>query len=78
MERYWCLRWLLQEQISVSGATVARDNLVKLDALPLLVKVPSLPELPPMTRVEVEIGAIDLLDLTVTCQYRARLAQVAA
>ena len=78
MERYWCLRWLLQEQVGVSGSTVVRDNLVKLDPLPLLVKVPSLPDLPPMTRVEVEIGEIDLLDLSVTCQYRARLAQAAA
>jgi len=77
MERYWCLRWLLQEQLTQSGATVARDNMVKLDAIPLLVKVPSLPDLPPMTRVEVEIGGIDLLDLTVACQYRALLDQAA-
>ena len=78
MERYWCLRWLLQERVEVSGATIARENLVKLDALPLMVKVPSLPDLPPMTRVEVEIGAIDLIDLSIACQYRARLAQAAA
>jgi exoribonuclease-2 len=77
MERYWCLRWLLQEQLTRSGATVARENMVKLDAIPLLVKVPSLPDLPPMTRVEVEIGGIDLLDLTVACQYRALLDQAA-
>jgi exoribonuclease-2 len=78
MERYWCLRWLLQENVTLSGATVARENLVKLDPIPLLVKVPSLPDLPPMTRVEVEVGEIDLLDLTVSCQYRARLDQAAA
>ena len=64
MERYWCLRWLLQENVTLSGATVARENLVKLDPIPLIVKVPSLPDLPPMTRVEVEVGEIDLLDLT--------------
>lgn len=78
MERYWCLRWLLQERVTRSGATVARENLVKLDAIPLLVKVPSLPDLPPMTRVEVEVGEIDLLDLTVSCQYRSRIDQAAA
>ncbi len=77
MERYWCLRWLLQESVMRSGGTVARENLVKLDPIPLLVKVPSLPDLPPMTRVEVEIGEIDLLDLTVSCQYRARLDEAA-
>jgi exoribonuclease-2 len=78
MERYWCLRWLLQENVALSGATVVRENLVKLDPIPLIVKVPSLPDLPPMTRVEVEVGEIDLLDLTICCQYRARLNQAAA
>ncbi|MFO1205745.1 MAG: RNB domain-containing ribonuclease [Burkholderiales bacterium] len=78
MERYWCLRWLLQEKVTRCEATVARENLVKLDPLPLLIKVPSLPDLPPMTRVEVEIGEIDLLDLTVSAQFRARLDQAAA
>jgi hypothetical protein len=31
-----------------------------------------------MSRVEVQVGEIDLIDLTVACQYRARLAQAAA
>jgi exoribonuclease-2 len=78
MERYWCLRWLLQEGQTVYGATIARENLVKLDPIPLMVRVPSLPDLPPMSRVEVQVGEIDLIDLTVACQYRARLAQAAA
>jgi exoribonuclease-2 len=77
MERYWCLRWLVQENVTLSGATVARENLVKLDPIPLLVKVPSLPDLPPMSRVEVEVGEIDLLDLAISCQYRACLDQAA-
>ena len=78
MERYWCLRWLLQEEQTVYGATIARENLVKLDPIPLMVRVPSLPDLPPMSRVEVEVGEIDLIDLTIACHYRARLTQAAA
>ena len=78
MERYWCLRWLLQERQAVYGATIARENVVKLDPIPLMVKVPSLPDLPTMSRVEVEVGEIDLIDLTIACQYRARLTQAAA
>jgi exoribonuclease-2 len=77
MERYWCLRWLLQEQVTRLEATVVRENLVKLDPIPLIVKVPSLPDLAPMSRVEVQVGEIDLLDLTVSCQYRARLDEAA-
>jgi exoribonuclease-2 len=78
MERYWCLRWLLQEKVTLSAATVARENLVKLDPIPLILKVPSLPDFPPMTRVEVEVGEIDLLDLSISCQYRSRPNQAAA
>jgi exoribonuclease-2 len=69
MERYWCLRWLLQENVSTTGAQVIRENLVKLDRLPLVARVPSLPEVPPETNVEIEISNIDLLELTFTAKF---------
>jgi exoribonuclease-2 len=69
MERYWCLRWLLQENVSTTGAQVIRENLVKLDCLPLVARVPSLPEVPPETNVEIEISNIDLLELTFTAKF---------
>ncbi len=133
MERYWCLRWLLQEksarearplaslsptlspqtpspQSSPNGrgserevgqagilsqdknsqkqslipageganeplrgltvdALVLRENLVKLIDIPLVGRIPSLPELPPNTRVMLEIGDIDLLDLNFHARF---------
>jgi exoribonuclease-2 len=74
MERYWCLRWLQQENVSACEATVVREATVRLDGLPLLVRVPSLPDLFPGVRVSVQISDIDLLDKTLVCTWRETLA----
>lgn len=73
MERYWCLRWLLQENISITGAQVLKENLVKLDRLPLVARITSLPEMPPETTIEVEISQIDLLELTFHARFLRKL-----
>ncbi len=71
MERYWCLRWLQQENITEVGATVLRENLVKVNNIPLIFRAPSLPELPVNTRVQLAIGDIDLIDLDVQTRFIA-------
>ncbi|MCX8146679.1 MAG: RNB domain-containing ribonuclease, partial [Azovibrio sp.] len=38
LERYWCLRWLAQENIAQIEASVRREDWVKLDHLPLLLR----------------------------------------
>ncbi|MCC7091131.1 MAG: RNB domain-containing ribonuclease, partial [Nitrosomonas sp.] len=62
MERYWCLRWLLQENIQITNAQVIKENMVKLDRIPLTTRVPSLPDLAPGSYVKLKISEIDLLD----------------
>lgn len=62
MERYWCLRWLLQGDVSQIDATVRREQMVKLDHLPLLQRVPSVPvEAQPGQRVRLAVEHLDLL-----------------
>lgn len=73
MENFWCLRWLLQEQVSSTGAIVLRENLVRLDGLPLAVRAASMPALDAGTRVRVELSKIDLLERAVVCTYRETL-----
>jgi exoribonuclease-2 len=70
MEHYWCLRWLLQEGVRVTTAEVVRENVVKIARIPLYVRVPSLPDLPPGTAVEVEVEQVDLIDTQVRCVYK--------
>jgi exoribonuclease-2 len=69
MERYWCLRWLLQENVKQVEALVLRENLVRLVNIPLVGRIHSLPETQPNTRVVLEIGEIDLLDLNFNARF---------
>ncbi|MDQ3184906.1 MAG: RNB domain-containing ribonuclease [Pseudomonadota bacterium] len=73
MERYWCLRWLLQENINTIGAQVIKENLVKLNHLSLVARVSSLPDVPSETNIEVEISQIDLLELTFNVKFLRKL-----
>jgi exoribonuclease-2 len=73
MERYWCLRWLTQEARSRVTATVIREHLLRFDELPLVVRVPSLPDLPADAIVELAISEIDMLELTLHCEFQRRV-----
>ena len=78
MERYWCLRWLRQEDVQTIDATIRRENLVKLDHLPLLQRVPSAPELKTGQRIRLNIEAVDYLTLELGCRYVETLNLVEA
>ena len=69
MEHYWCLRWLLQENVTQTTASVIRDNLIRFGRLPLILRLADLPALVPDTRIEVAIGKIDLLAATLACRF---------
>ena len=69
MERYWCLRWLLQENVLHIEALLLRENQVRLSGVPLAGRIPSIPELPSNTIVTLEMGEIDLLDLSFNARF---------
>jgi len=77
MEHYWCLRWLLQENVGETTASVIRDNLVRFERLPLVLRLADLPALAPDTRVRVAIVRIDLLAATLECRYAGTLEPAA-
>jgi exoribonuclease-2 len=76
MERYWCMRWLVQEgrvrPDDASGAlpgTVMRDGVVRLDELPLRLSVAGLPALPQGARVAVQVRAVDEWRLAIDAAF---------
>jgi len=74
MERYWCLRWLQQTGKSRCDGTLMRyPPNVRIDGLPLVVAVPSAPELAPGSRIGLTLSDPDLLELTVQTRFEAVL-----
>ena len=70
METYWTLRWLQQEgRQEVTGAVI-RENLVRLEGMPLVIRASSLPELATGTRVRLAIRDIDLLERSLDTVFR--------
>jgi exoribonuclease II len=70
MERYWCLQYLVQENLTEVTAVVWRENLVRIDDMFFITKVPSLPELKVGTKVRLEIKHIDTLLMELNCQFK--------
>lgn len=75
MERYWCLRWLRQAKPETIEARVLRDNLVRLETIPLMFKVSSLPPQLPGSRVRLVVEGSDLIDVEVSARYLTTLSE---
>ena len=78
METYWSLRWLLQEGVKALEGVVLRENVVRIEGLPLVIRVSSLPALDPATRVRLEVTGVDLIERSAVLVYRESLGEVAA
>jgi exoribonuclease-2 len=74
-ERYWCVRWLRQNNVHTTEAIVLRDNLVRLIDIPLIFKVPSLPPHLPGSKISLTITGSDLIDVEVDARYLTTLAE---
>ncbi|MDE2353749.1 MAG: RNB domain-containing ribonuclease [Betaproteobacteria bacterium] len=77
MERYWCLRWLQQEQVRTTDAMMLREGSARLAGLPLVVKVHGAGHLPAGTLVRLAVERLDLWELTLVCQLEQVLEPLA-
>jgi len=79
MERYWCLRWLLQTGTEqVEGTAMRNAPNVRIDGLPLVVQVPSAPETAPGSRMRLTLGQPDLLELSIHSRFESLLVSASA
>jgi exoribonuclease-2 len=69
LERYWMLRWLIQEDIREVTANVIREDLVRFDDLPMVTRAPSVMGVAPGSKVRLAISNIDLLDIVFHAEY---------
>ena len=69
MERYWMLRWLIQEAVHEVSASVIREDLVRFDKLPMVTRAPSVMGVVAGAKVRLAISSIDLLDISFHAEY---------
>jgi exoribonuclease-2 len=74
MERYWCLRWLAQENARQVDAVVLKDEVLRLVDIPLIIRLPGMPQAARGTHVKLDLIRWDEVDLTV----EARLLEIAS
>jgi exoribonuclease II len=74
MERYWCLRWLAQENAKHVDAVVLKEEILRLVDIPLIIKLPGMPPAARGSQVKLDLLRWDEVDLAV----EARLLEIAA
>ena len=74
MERYWCLRWLSQQQARQVEAVVLKDELLRLVEIPLAIRLPGMPQIARGLQVKLDLLRWDEVELTV----EARLLEMPA
>lgn len=72
LERFWCLKYLLQEGIEAADAVVLREELVRIEGMPLVCRTIGLPPSPPGTKVRVAFGEVDLWEVNVLARYAGK------
>jgi exoribonuclease-2 len=73
LERFWCLRWLQQQQITECEATVLKEDLVRLNDVPMVVRLAGLPALERGQRIALQITGFDELALEMDCRFVSRV-----
>jgi exoribonuclease-2 len=77
MERYWCLRWLGQENARQVEAVVLKDEVLRLVDIPLIIRLPGMPQVARGAQVKLDILRWDEVDLSIEARLLEMLSTVA-
>jgi exoribonuclease-2 len=78
MERYWSLRWLQQEGVQRILVQVARGDIVRVQGLPMTLRLAAAAAYGRGQELELELAGIDLVDLSVESRLLRALPTAAA
>lgn len=79
MERFWCLRWFTQEGIDTLQASWIKEDLIRIDGLPMVTRLAGLPDgLQAGDKVRLAIVRIDELTLDVEFRVLGRVGDAPA
>ncbi|MFZ6750831.1 ribonuclease catalytic domain-containing protein [Undibacterium sp. Ren11W] len=76
MERYWCLRWLQQENVRQVEAVVLKDEVLRLVEIPLIIRLAGMPAMARGAQVKLDILRWNELDLSVEARLLEMLTTV--
>ncbi len=70
MERYWSLRWIEQEGLKTIEAIVVKGELIRIEGLPFMQRMPGLPELPRGQKILLDILGVDYVDVLLDARLK--------
>jgi exoribonuclease-2 len=76
MEYFWCLRWFTQEGVSEPTATYIKEDLVRIDGLPMRLRLPGLPELAAGDKIRLAVVRIDELAQEIELRFLAKVGHL--
>ena len=70
MERYWSLRYIEQEGYKTVEAAVVKGELIRIEGLPFMQRMPGLPELPRGQKILRDVLGVDYVDVLLEARLR--------
>ena len=70
MERYWSLRYIEQEGYKTVEAAVVKGELIRIEGLPFMQRMPGLPELPRGQKILLDVLGVDYVDVLLEARLR--------